>query len=282
MTTKKTDLLIPEVLLETVKGQFAGAKALAGTAAVSMDFSMPSTKGGEEITVPYFGTIGEFEDISTEGDALTPATLSMTHEHSSVQHAGKAFEITEWARMAAQYADPYGEAARQIVEGAVRRFDKALIDVAAASLSAAGMVKDLGEAQLDYDGMVDAKMLWGDEQENISLMVVHSATAGRLMKLKDNNGRPLLVMPESGKLGNFCGVPLGISDRNAPVAGVYTSMIFKRGALALWANGTPSIDVDKDILADTRVAACHIYFVAHRYSRLNGSTKGGVVHIKHK
>jgi hypothetical protein len=50
-----------------------------------------------------------------------------------VQHSGKAIEISDWAMLAAQYADPYAELARQIMVAVARRGDKALIDVASAS-----------------------------------------------------------------------------------------------------------------------------------------------------
>lgn len=282
MTTKRSNLIVPEILQEAVKGAFAGMKALVGSPAVVSDFSMLSSRGGDEVTVPYFGTIGEFEDLVNEGDALTPSQLVMTSEKATVQHSGKAFDITQWAQLAAKYADPYAEAARQIVEAAQRHADAKLIAAAVASIPA-GMIHDISGAnkQIDYDAVVDAKMKWGDEQEDIALMAMHSKVAGDLLKLKDNVGRPLLTMPSEGKLGNFVGVPLKISDRLAPVNGVYTTLILKKGALAYWANGNPVIKTDEDILADSTVAAVHLYWVAHRYNRLPSSTKGGVVAIKH-
>jgi hypothetical protein len=55
----------------------------------------------------------------------------------------------------------------------------------------------------------------------------------------------------------------------------------KSGALALWFNSVPSVDTDKDILKDNVVAAIHSYFVPHRYGRLVGDTRPGVVVLKH-
>ncbi len=283
MTIKKSDLIVPEVLQDAVKGAFSGMQCIYGSPAVTSDFGMLASRGGEKVTVPYFGTIGEFEDLVAEGDALTPSKLVMTSEEATVMHSGKAFDITQWAQLAAKYADPYAEAARQIVVAAQRHADAKLIAAASANLPAE-MIHDVTGAgkQIDYDIVVDAKMKWGDEQEDIALMAMHSKVAGDLLKLKDNNGRPLLTMPSDGKLGNFVGIPLKISDRLAAVNANYTTLIFKRGALAYWANGTPTVKTDDDILADSVVAAVHLYWVAHRYTRLPGSTKGGVVAIKHK
>jgi len=89
-----------------------------------------------------------------------------------------------------------------------------------------------------------------------------------------------------GRMPRILGYPVGVSDRVAPAAGVtpskYTSMLLKPGALALWYNGQPRIESDRDILADADVMAIHVYFAVHRYSKLGpGSTKPGVVLLKH-
>ena len=285
--TKRSDLIIPEILQEAVKGAFEGVTALWGTGAAKVASTLPgSVKGGDTVTVPYFGLLGELDDVATEGDALVPAKLTMTSETATVQHSGKAFEITSWAQMAA-FGDPYAEAARQMKEAVIRRADKALIDKAAGT----PLVKDVYNAStpktLDWDTMVDAKLLWGDEQDGIALLVVHSKVFGDLLKLKDGQGRPLLTDPGEGKLPRFVGVPVAVSDRmpvlseygGAGTPDAYTSLIVKRGALAFWFNGTPTVETDKDILADSLVAAIHVYWVAHLYSRMPGSTKPGAVKI---
>ena len=285
--TTRDNLIIPEILQEAVKGAFEGVTALWGTGAARVADTLPGTvKGGDEITVPYFGALGELDDVAGDGDALVPAQLTMSEEKATVQHSGKAFEITNWAQMAA-FGDPYAEAARQMKEAVIRRADKALIDKAAGT----SLVKDVYDASspktLDWDTLVDAKLLWGDEQDEIVLMGVHSKVYGDLLKLKDGNGRPLLVDPGDGKLARFAGIPVAASDR-LPVLSAYggdgtpdayTSVIVIREALAFWFTGTPSVKTDSDILVDSTVAAIHVYWVAHLYSRMPGLTKPGAVKI---
>lgn len=289
---KRSDLIVPELLTEAIRSEFTGVKALLGTAAVVVNTSMPThgptgakLKGGDKIKVPYFGNLGELDDIATEGDALTPATLSMSSEESSVQHSGKAVEITNWAQIAASYADPYGEVARQFREMVERRADKALLDAAIASL-ASGNIKDVYSSSvpktLDYDTMVDAKLLWGDEQDEIVLLAVHSKVYGDLLKLKDSTGRPLLTEQTAADVSRFCGIPIKVSDRNTKSAdspAKYNSLLFKRGACAFWMQDGPSVKNDSDILSDSEVTALHLYWVAHRYSRTPGATKPGVIKI---
>jgi hypothetical protein len=289
-TTKRSDLVIvSEVLQEAVAGQLAGMRVFAGSPAAVINASLPDTaRGGDTVKIPYFGALTEMDDLAAEGDALSPVVISQTSESATVRHAGKAFEISEWAQLAADpRSDPYTEASRQLRELIERRVDKALIDVAIAA--DAPMTVDVYNAsvpvKINYDLYLDGRKLWGDEQDGIAMMVVHSKVLFDMYGLKDTTGRPLLIdSMADGGMPRFLGVPVMVSDRltaSSDSPAKYTSLILKRRALAFWYNATPSVDSDKDILADTRVTAVHMYFAAHRYSRLPGSTKSGVVILKH-
>lgn len=291
-TTKRSDLIVPEILLDAVRGEFAGMQALNGTGAAIISGTMPnSARGGDTVKIPYFGTIGEFEDLaSDEGGvgavpALTPAKITSDSDSAAVEHSGKAFEITEWAQLAANFSDPYSEAARQMRVGLQRKFDSKLITAAETTTLELDVTAE-ATTTLTYDHVVDAKMLWGDEQEDIALMVVHSKQYGDLLKLKDGDGRPLVVDPRDGGLPRFVGIPLKVSDRvtvteDGGGVGIdtYTALLCKRNALALWYAMPDEVQVDKDILADTRVAALHVYYAKHLYRRPNGGTKLGVIKL---
>lgn len=302
-STIRTDLVIPEVLEEAIRGEFAGMQALYGTGAAVVSASgWPDARGGDKIKIPYFGTLGEFEDLaSDEGaggalPALTPQKLTMTDEVATVIHSGKAFETTEWARIAAAYADPYAEAARQLRVGLQRRADKELITRAEATTLLSDIYLGAGPTEanrLTWETILGARELWGDEQDDIALVVLHSKVAFALIKQKDANNRPLYE--EAVRQGGLIqvpgvGVPVKVSDRltvtaNAGGAGTetaYNSLIIKQNALAFWfSGGEPDVQTDKDILADSTVAAIHVYFAAHRYKRVLGSTKEGVIKIRH-
>lgn len=279
-TTTKANLFIPQVLADMLPYAFAGKKAFWGTGAVITNPTLTSTDAGEKVQVPYFGALGEFEDVVGDTGALTPAQLTSSADEALVLHSGKAFEITRWAQMAAA-GDPYQEAANQISEGTWRRFDKALVDCATTTT----LTKDISGATtktMNWKAMVDAKLLWGDEQENIVLMVVHSKVYGDMLKETDDQNRPLLVDMRDGSLPRYGGVPVAVSDRCKTIAGAttkYESYLVKRGAMALWYNGDMEVQTDKDILADSKIASVHIYFVAHLYRRCAGGSKPGVVKI---
>jgi hypothetical protein len=287
-TTLRSNLVIvSEVLQEAVAGELAGMVVLAGSPAAVINGSLPdSARGGDTVKVPYFAALSEMDDLAAEGDALSPVIISQTSETASVRHAGKAFEISQWAMLAADpRSDPYVEAARQLQELIRRRVDKALIDVAIAA--DAPMTVDVYSAAsprtMDYDLFLSGRRLWADEQDGIAMMVVHSKVLFDMYALRDASGRPLLVDMADGGMPRFLGVPVMVTDRltaSADSPAKYTSLLLKKNALAFWHNAAPTVDQDKDILADTRVTAVHMYFAAHRYSRLAGSTKSGVVILK--
>jgi hypothetical protein len=287
--TKRSDIIYVDQLQEAISAAFAGMIALYGTGAAILSRTLPTIgdagtklKGGDTIKVPYFDAIGEMDDPA-EGDALTPVKLTESSETSTVVHSGKAGEITNWALLTAMFSDPYAEYGKQFAAIYQRRIDKGLIDKAAAS----SLVFDQsvnGSGFIDWDSMVNAVSLWGDEggMEDIVLFVVHSKVMADLYKLKDSTGRPLLLEPTDAALPRFRGIPVKMSDRIAPAAGIYSNMILKRGALAAWVNGEPNVESDKDILADSFITAIHTYHVEHLYKRPPTGTKPGVVVLKTK
>ena len=287
--TKTSDLPIPELMQDAVAAAFEGKKALWGTPAIRAYPNMPhgNTALGKTVEIPYFDSIGDFEEPA-EGVALTPTKISASTEEATVRRAGKAFTITDWARYLGMSGDPYQEAARQIVDGFFRILDKAALDATVAAL--ADYTVDVYSAAtprtIDSDLVIDAQAKWGDEAEdNGALFVCHSKVRNDIRKLRDATGRPMFLDPIEGKLGRFMGLPVGVSDRVAPTEDTppkYTSALMKHGAVAIWYNGAPEIETDRDILAGSDVMAIWVYFIVHRYSKLGpSSTKPGVVLIKH-
>lgn len=291
--TTSSDLPIPEVLTEAVQGAFSGMTALDGSEAVVVNMSLPSTRGGDKVKVPYFGTIGEMEDVATEGDALGTTSLSSTVEESIVQHSGKGVSVTEWALLAGAYNDPYTELARQIRESGMRRIDKGLVDAAAAAGLPSAQDLDvfvatgLGSARtLDWDLIVDGRMSFGDENDGVALLVIHSKVQGDLLKLKDSTNKPLLVdMNNDGQVMRVNGIRVKVSDRlpvdTTDARPKYTSLLLQKGAIIAWVNGTPVVLPDVNAAANTRSMYTHLYHVEHRYKRLRGMTRGGVTRLRH-
>lgn len=299
--TRRSDLVLPDILAEAIQGEFAGMTALFGTPAATINRTLPGgVQGGDTVKVPFFGNLGDLEDLpDDEGLATTPNSLpaltiqklAQTSETATVKHSGKAFEASTFSQLvAAPGSDPIAEAARQMRVIVQRRADAALI----ASAETTTLTRDVYDAatpvSLDWIQVEEAKGEFGDEMNDIAGIAVHSQVYTRLKTQVDANGRPLVYMPErQGELATIGGVPIIISDRltTTPNAGgastptSYTSLLFKRNALVFWMNGTPTVLRDEDILSDSDILAVHVYWASHLYSRLPGSTKPGVVKITH-
>jgi HK97 family phage major capsid protein len=279
--TTRSDLIIPEILADAVRAAWPDRVALKGTPAVVESPTLPGgVRGGDTVRIPYFNAIGEFDDVA-EGVALTPVNITMTSQTATVRRAGKAVEMTTWAELSARYADPYAELARQLVEGATRMFDSALI--AAANATGIGQTTvDRSTGTITYDAIVDALDTFGDAQVDVAAVVVHSKVLGDLRRTRDANGLPLFVDAQQGGLPKVLGLPLIVSDRAPVITGTptrYVTLFVLRGGLALWYNGEPKIEFDRDILTDSDVMAVNIYYVAHRYDRVLEHTKPPVVRL---
>lgn len=276
--TARTNLIIPEILTDSIRTGLAGLTALLGTGAAIVNNSLPSDKqGGDVVSIPYFNAMGKLDEVA-EGAPLVPRQLTTDKETAAVARAGIALDLTRWARMAAA-GDPYAEASRQFVDAASRYADEKLILAAKTT----DLVADDSTVNFSYDGFVEAKQEFGDEIDNIAIVVMHSAVYGKLLKLKDGNSRPLIIDAiTSGDAPRFLGVPVKVSDRLAPDGDVYSTLIVKKAALVFWFNGQPSIRGLPDVLKDSDLTSLNLYGVAYRYRNMPGLSKSGVVLYKHK
>ncbi len=251
--TTKSDVLNPEILTEAVQGAFAQKTAFMGSilvssGAITVAGTMPECGPdaiGKEVTVPYFGLIGEFEENVGDGVAATPKKLSQNSEKSSVVRDTCAFEVTRWAQGNASVnpnvGDPYEESARQAVEAAQRQMDKAMITSFSASPLAMDKYSSGAPVFLDYNFVVNGKGKLGDEMEQLAGMIVHSQTKVDLMKLADSAGNKFLVTSQrEGDIDRFCGIPLITSDR-VPLTGSTMGTVTSAGTAppAITLSGTP-------------------------------------------
>jgi hypothetical protein len=280
--TKKGDVFVPEMLVEAIQAGFPGMEVMGKTGAVIVNTSMPHGLAdvGSEVKIPYLSNIGELDDIANDGDALTPVGMTSTNELSTVKHSGKMIEATWWAQLSA-YADPYAEGARQMLEATMRRAYKAAIDECNSNANLLELDVTGTSTKLDYDVMIDAKLKFGDEDDGMAALVVHSKTKADLRKLKNSTGNPLFIDGINGDVDRFTGVPVFVSDRMAVSGSTYTSLVLKKGAILIWLNGQPIVLEDVDISVPSKLQAVHIFWASHAYKRMPGRTKPGVCRIKH-
>lgn len=276
-----SNTLVPEVLADAVRPGFAGMAVLAGTGAAIVSDSMPygPDNVGSAVKVPYIGSLGEFADI-TDGNASVPVELTDTAGTATVLHSALSVEYTRLAQLSS-VDGKYEDAARQILDSAARRIDKALIDAAKSETLYSSYIKSAPTVKMSYDVAVEARSLLGDEAGDWAAMVVHSQVELSLRKERTSTGAPLLVDPQDGSLPRYLGIPVVVSDRLTATDSVYPSLLLKRGSLAAWVAGAHfAVEEDKDVLKHSTIRAAHLYFAATRYEKLAGMSKPGVVIIK--
>lgn len=280
---QKSNVIVPDLYEEALKGAFAGMKVFNGSPAVIVKPGLPNhVRGGDTVKIPKWSSFGGLVELD-EGEEIVPVGIALTSEEASVKRFGAGMTFSAWAQMAS-IDDPYAEGARQILVGAQNLAEDRLIATAVAAGSDL-LVTDIsgtGNGKLSYDSLVDTIGAFGDEQTDIVGIAVHSATLSQYRKLKASDGTPLFVDAVNGSAPKFLGHDLLVSDRLTPVDGVYQTVFLRRGALALWYASQPKVEDVRDPKKDEDGIYVNAYFATHRFSRVGGGTKGGVSVLKHR
>lgn len=241
--TTQSDMIDVQILMDVVRGHFKGKNAfmnsvLVQNGAVRVAGTMPRSGAsaiGKKIDIPYFGILGEFVQNS-DGSSVTPSKLGQLLEQATIDRYSLAAEISRWAQgvgaIDPAVGDPYEEAARQIMVAATRAMDQIMVT----EFSGTELVVDVYSATdpvyLDWDLIIDATTLWGDEQDAIVGMAMHSQSRKDVAKLKDSQGRPLLLADQregQQAVMRFAGVPLVLSDRMPLTGSTMTSPMGETG-----------------------------------------------------
>lgn len=248
-----TDGIDPEILTEAVQGAFSGKNAfmdsfLVATGAAVVDGSFPESapnRIGSTVEVPYFGTLPPFVP-NPDGSAVTPQKIAQISETAITSRDSLAFEVSRWAENGWK-GDPYAECARQILLQATRAMDSRLITGAcAAGTLMKSVYVPTGAAaanMLSWDLVINARTLWADELgADVVGMIMSSAAYADVLKLKDSQGRPLMVDSfAEGDFPRFAGLPVHVSDR-LDMAGSTMGAVVSAGTTppAVTLSGTPS------------------------------------------
>ncbi|MEN6535493.1 MAG: phage major capsid protein [Bryobacteraceae bacterium] len=274
----KSSFLIPEIITSAVRARFAQKNAFMGSEAAAaglisinpfFNVSDPN-QIGETVRVPYFGTLGSFASRS-DGTPAVPTAFAGTSETGTIALASLAFEVTRWANNTGGYdVSPETQAADQVMQAAERYMDSSVITAAVAG----GITKTYYSATnprlLDYDAVVDAATLWGDESDPKAVLVVHSKVMADCLKLKDANGRPLLTTSEDGLVTRIAGRRIIQSDK-CPLTGSTMSAVTAAGTTppTVTLTGTPTGPWNLKVVCTTLGARGTSYI---KFSTDGGST----------
>lgn len=278
------NFIVGELLADATQQALAKRRILLGNNAVIRNPTLPtSARGGAAIKIPYIGALPDAQFLA-EGIAGTPASASPDSETATVVRAYNGLTMTKWAEYQAAYAKPYEAYASQLAETIARAQEQKLVDAATASLPAMTYTVP-ASGTISFAAVQAAKAKWGDEQDPIALMLMHSKVWFDLANMTDSTGRPLTfegVDKDGNAIKQFAGCPVECSDFMPVSSGNYTTVLLKAGSLLLWEQAQPRVATVDDIHKDRTEAAINAYFVAARYKCLPARSLGGVALIVSK
>ena len=252
--TKLTDVIVPELFNPYVINKSVELSSLVQSGIVSNNsaFDKLASQAAPVINMPFFEDLtGESEQI-IESEDLTDNKITSNKDVACIIRRAKMWSATDLSAALAG-KDPMGAIAGLVANFWVRDMQKELIailkgifgtaedvDASTKETRLASNLLDISEktgdaANWSVNNFIDAQQLLGDAQNQLTAVVMHSATWSYLKKLEliktERQSTDLSFDTYQGKRV--------IIDDGCPVEnGVYTSYLFGQGAVAL-GNGSP-------------------------------------------
>lgn len=257
-TTLKTNMIVPEVFGDIVTGKFKGKLVIANFALT--DTTLVGVPG-DTVHFPKWNTLTDAEDL-TEDVAMVPEVLTSADADATVKEVGKAVEISDQALLSS-VGDPLDEAGAQVGKVVARKIDA---DLVTESITSCPVGRKIAATDTDafYLKVADAKGLWGDEAEDIAVLLVHSKMYTSL--LKDANFISADKYPAgvliTGAIGTLYGVPVLITDR-VPYdtdTEIATSIMLQQNALGYITKRAPIVETGRDILKRNNLITTNVHY----------------------
>lgn len=255
-TTKKTNVIVPDVFGDIVTAKFKGKLVIANFALT--DNSLVGNPG-DTVHFPKWNPIGDAEDL-TEDEAMVPEVLTSSDADATVKEVGKAVTISDQALLSS-VGDPLDEAGNQVGKVVARKIDKDLVAEGVANCPSGRVVDTTDDF---HEKVADAKGLWGDEAEEIAVLLVHSKMYTAL--LKDPNFISADKYPAgvliTGAIGTLYGVPVMVTDRVPydTTTGVATSIMLEKNALGYITKRAPIVETGRDILKRNNLITTNVHY----------------------
>lgn len=257
MTTKLSDVIVPEVFTPYVVKRSMELSALLSSGIVTNDaqFDTLASGAGTTAKMPYFSDLsGASENIVEDAD-LTPQGVGTKQDVATITRRAAMWGSTDLSA-ALSGKNPSDVIAELVASFWARDMQKELLAVLAGvfgSASMAGLVLDISgnagaAAVFNGSAFIDAQQLLGDAKGVLTGIAMHSATEALLRK--QNLIRDDVLPSENGlPVPSYQGKRVIVDDGCPVAAGVYSTFLFGAGAIAL-GNGSPvgftATEVDRD------------------------------------
>jgi hypothetical protein len=257
--TKIADVIIPEVFNPYVLNRTMELSALVQSGIVQNDpeFNTLASAAAKTIHMPHWNDLTGDDEVLTDQAALTPGKIDSGQDMAVILRRGRAWGTNDLAGSLAG-SDPAGAIANLVAAYWARMLQKALLSTLGgvfASASMSGNVHDIsaltgGAEKISASAFVDAVQKLGDAKDQLSGVLMHSATEAALAKLDLID----YIKPSDGsiEIPIFMGKRVIVDDSCPVSSGNYTTYIFGVNAIAL-GNGSPvrfvPTETDRDSLA---------------------------------
>lgn len=253
--TKLTNMVDPQVLADMISAELPNAIRFAPLARI--DNTLVG-RPGSTITVPRFTYIGDAEDVA-EGVAIDTSLLETSTEDFTIKKAGKGVEITDEAVLSG-YGDPIGEAGRQLTMSIANKVDNDVL----AALATTSLVYAAGIAW-DLNTISDALDIFGDEDDEATVLIMNSKDAAKLRKAVANDWDRASDLGDDIVVNGTYGAVLGAQVVRSNKLAEGTAYLVKQGALAIYMKRNVEVEADRDIIKKTTVMTADEHYGAHLY-----------------
>lgn len=250
--TKLSNLINPEVMADMISAELPNKIKFAPLARI--DRTLVGV-AGNTITVPKYSYIGDAEDVA-EGVAMGTTVLTASTTQATVKKAGKAVEITDESVLSG-YGDPVGEAEKQLEMSIAAKVDNDAIT----ALNGAVLTHNASTEIVGYGNIVSAIDKFEEEDDEVKILFIHPLQKGQI-RLATGFIENVPNAYMTGTIGEIAGCQVVASGKvpHDAVAGTYTNIVVKPGALDIYLKRDVDVESDRDILKKTTVISADEHY----------------------
>ncbi|MGL4999375.1 MAG: N4-gp56 family major capsid protein [Cetobacterium sp.] len=251
--TKKTNIIIPEVMEDSISAKLPNAIKFSTLAKMTTELA---GRPGDTLSMPVYAYVGDAAIVG-EGEAIPVDALTQTKTTATVKKVAKAIGITDEALGAGM--DVLNEAEEQAVMAIASKID-------ADCVAALGTIKTNMTSTITTGKKIDSTAIslalvkFGEEIEGDKVLFVTPAQAHDLRE-------EIKVIPAGtdmvfkGALGMVMGCQVVISGRLP----VNMNFIVKPGALRIETKKKVEVELDRAVLEKTTNVVTDQHYVAFLY-----------------
>ena len=239
MTTRISDVVVPEVFNPYVQAQTQEKSRLIQSGALQVDGRLSAALAGGGLTFnqPFFNDLKNEDDNVSSDDpsiASTPSKITAANEIQVRLNRNKSWSSMDLAADLAG-ADPMS---------AIATMKGVFADNDAAPSGSEHVAKDLthdvsgtafqnGVTNFSASAFIDTTATMGDSMEQLSMIMVHSVVYAKMLKNNLIDFIPVSINNQAVQIASFLGREVIVDDSMPNTGGVFESWLFNTGAVRL-------------------------------------------------